>query len=446
MKFYFNSLVLSRLSSLRLWGFFCFLILSLGLKAESPLQVEVTAKGAILMNADTGAVLWEKNAHTPMYPASTTKLITALYAMEKKGNCLDEVVVASRDAVSAVAPHVRRSGSAAHPPYRLEFGGSHMGIQVGEELPLRALLYGLMLSSGNDAANVIAQHVSGDISLFMEELNAFVKGKGCLNTILHTPHGLPHQEHKTTAYDLAILGREFLKQEVLKEIASTRQAVRPPTNKQPESVLCQHNALLNPGRFYYKRAIGIKTGYTVAAGYCIVTAAEDENRKLIAVLLGCDKLDQRYQDAIALFEAAFREKKVARTLFSRGFDSFTCQVEGGSAPLQAHLTQDLVLEYYPSEEPVFKTQLSWEKLPFPILAGQNVAKLQVLSSGGRLLAALPLYAIKMVESTWEHRALLAWQKAKRGIWDHVALVMASLGIFVLAGTFYISLKPRRKKK
>ena len=320
------------------------------------------------------------------------------------------------------------------------------GFRLGEELSLRTLLYGLMLNSGNDAANVIAQHVSGDIPLFMEELNAFVKEKGCLNTILYTPHGLPHQEHKTTAYDLAILGREFLKQETLKEIASTKQAVRPLTNKQPESILCQHNALLKPGKFFYKKAIGIKTGYTVAAGYCIVTAAEDENRRLIAVLLGCDKLEQRYQDAIALFEAAFREKKVVRTLFSRGFDSFTCQVEGGGVPLQANLAQDLVLEYYPSEEPVFKTQLIWEKLSFPILTGQNVAKLQVLSSSGRLLTSSPLYAVKTVESTWEHRALLAWQKAKKGIWDHVALVMASVGIFVLAGTFYISFKPRRKKK
>ncbi len=446
MKFYYKQFCYKQLKSL-FYGcvFFCFWSPTHFLQASSsPLHVDVTAKSAILVNAETGAVLWGKHEHVPMSPASTTKLITALYAVEKKGDSLQELVVASGNALAVVAPHQRRGG-AGHLPYRLEFGGTHMGLQRGEVLPFHSLLYGLLLSSGNDAANVIAEHVSGDIPLFLQELNAFVKEKGCQNTVLYTPHGLPYEEHKTTAYDLAILARAFLDQKVLKEIASTREAPRPATNKQPESILSQHNALLKPGRFYYPKAIGIKTGYTLAAGYCIVAAAEDENRKLIVVLLGCEKLDQRYRDAIALFEAAFNEKKVARTLFSRGFDTFTCQLEGAKTPLQGGLDQDLILQYYPSEEPVFKIQLTWEKLSLPISASQRVAQIQVISQG-RVLTSQPLYALKEVDSTWNYRVLLALKTAKKGILDHVALVMASLGIFVLAGSFYISSRSRRRKK
>jgi len=406
--------------------------------ASSPLRVEVSAKGAILMNAETGAVLWEKNAHTALIPSSTTKMITALYAMEKKGGGLDEEVTASHEAVAAVSASVRRAVNGSHPPYRLEFGGTHMGIKAGEVMPLRTLLYGLMLVSGNDAANVIAQHVSGDVATFMQELNLYVRSKGCKNTVLHTPHGLPHEEHKTTAYDMALLAQEFLKNELLREIVKTPQYVRQATNKQPESMLYQHNALVKPGRFFYPKAIGIKTGYTVAGGYALVTAAESEERTLIVVLLGCDKIEQRYKDAIALFEAGFNEKKVARILFSKGFDLFSHQVEGGNMALQAYLPQDIVLSYYPSEEPVFRAAIQWQPPALPILPGSQVAQLQILSSDGKVLTSAPLLAVRGVEATLRHRGHLAWNRLKRGVWGHVTLVMALGGTLLLAGAFYYS--------
>ena len=398
------------------------------------------------MNAETGAVLWEKNAHTPLYPASTTKMITALYALEKKGHALDEMVTASYDAVATVAPHIRRASNGAHPPYRLEFGGTHMGIKTGETLPFRALLYGLMLTSGNDAANVIAEHVSGNVSVFMEELNRFVRAKGCQNTVLHTPHGLPHQEHLTTAYDMAILAREGLKNPLFREIVKATQYARPETNKQPASTLHQHNALVKPGRFFYPRAVGVKTGYTLSGGYTLVAAAEDSERKLIAVLLGCEKLDLRYRDAIALFDAGFNEKKMARTLFSKGFDLFTHEVEGGKIPLQVYLSQDIILQYYPSEEPTFKTAVVWEARALPILAGQKVAEMHILTPSGSLLTSAPLFAVRDVDATFSHRAYLAWVKLQGGIWTHITLVMASAGILILASTFYYSRKPKKRSR
>ena len=423
---------------------FSFCLVFSALHAASPLRVDVSAKGAILMNTETGAVLWEKNGHTPLYPASTTKLITALYALEKKGNALDEMVTASHEAVAAVHPHVRRASNGNHPPYRLEFGGTHMGIKTGEMLSLRTLFYGLMLTSGNDAANVIAQYVSGSISSFMEELNRFVREKGCLNTILRTPHGLPDPEHKTTAYDLGILAKEALKYSFFREVVKTTQCIRPQTNKQPQSTLYQHNALVKPGRFYYPKAMGIKTGYTLSGGYTLVAAAEDEQRKLIAVILGCEKIEDRYKDAIALFEAGFNEKKVSRTLFSKGFDLFTYPIEGGKAPLQGYLSQDIVLEYFPSEEPAFKTSVLWQVPPLPIHAGQKIAEMQIFSFENRLLSSAPLFAVRSVEPTLHYQVLCSWRKLKKGVWNNITWVMAAGGVLVLAGTFYYS-RVRRAK-
>ncbi len=407
----------------------------------SSIKVDVSAQSAILMNAETGAVLFEKNAHTPMYPASTTKVFTAVYALQKKGHALDEMVTASHDAVVCVHPHIRR---ASHPAYRLEFGGTHMGIKVGEVLPFRTLIYGLMLNSGNDAANVIAEHVSGDIPTFISELNQFIKEKGCAKTTLFTPHGLPHEEHKSTAYDLAILAKEALGIPFLREVMRTNECVRPETNKQPQSVLRQHNALVKPGKFYYPKAVGLKTGYTIGAGYTLVAAAEDQERKLIAVVLGCEKIEDRYRDAIALFEAGFHEKKASRTLFSKGFDVFAKAVEGGKAPLQAYLPQDLVLEYFPSEEPAFKTAILWQTGPLPIAADQKVGEMQVLSLSGKVLKAAPLYASKTVESTWQHEAQLAWKKVKKGLWGYTAAVMTVIGVLILSFSFYFARHRKRR--
>src|SRR3989304_627075 len=157
-----------------------------GLIEGKQLNVEVSAKSAILINADTGAPLFEKNAHLPCYPASITKVATALYTLEKKSSYLDEVVTAPLDAIATVSPVARRQ-SGKPPAYRLEFGGTHIGIKAGEELSLRVLLYGLMLPSGNDAANVISHHVSGSIPTFMEEMNSFIRAKGCNETVFYTP-------------------------------------------------------------------------------------------------------------------------------------------------------------------------------------------------------------------------------------------------------------------
>lgn len=413
--------------------------------APTPLKVELSAKAAILINAETGGVLYEKNAQEQMYPASITKLITAMYLLEKKGDALDELVTASSEAVVAVPAHVKRTQADKHPPYRLEFGGTHMGIKIGEILPLRVLLYGMMLASGNDASNVIAQHISGNISQFIEELNAFVQNKGCTKTRLYTPHGLPHADHKTTAHDMAILAKEAIRNPLLRQVVKTPMFVRPATNKQPETQMYQHNALVKPGsRFYYPKAIGIKTGYTKAAGYTLIGAAEDAQRKLIAIVLGCETMEQRYKDAIALFEAAFNEKKIARTLFAKGFDVFSTHLKGGKQPLKATLANDLILDFYPSEDQKFQHKVQWEKPSLPILQGQKVGWVEILSDAGLVLKQSPLFATNPVAADWEYAFQAQWKKCKERMASQFSLILSLIGCAFLSGAFLLFYKKTRK--
>ncbi len=413
---------------------------------SSPLKAEVSAKSAILMNAETGKVLFEKNSRTPMYPASITKMITAQYALERLGNSYDGMITASSDAVSAVQPHVRRAENGKHPPYRLEFGGTHMGLKVGETLPFKTLLYGLMLVSANDAANVIAEHVSGSVSQFMQDMNEYVKSKGCHQTTLFTPHGLTHSQHKTTAYDMSLLAREALKNPLLCEVVKTVRSVRTASNMQPESFLLQHNALVKPGKFYYPQAMGIKTGYTSLGGYTLVAAAQDKKRKLVAVLLGCDNLEQRYKDAIALFDLAFHEKLASRTLFAKEFDTFSYKVPGGKTSLQAVLFDDLIVEYFPSEEPIYQSAVHWKHDALPIMPGQQVGEVRIFSEQSQLIVSSPLFASKEVRPTLSYTVHAQWCALKDLLALHIPLILALVGCGVVGLTFLIYELTGRDKK
>ncbi|MGL4540156.1 MAG: D-alanyl-D-alanine carboxypeptidase family protein [Candidatus Rhabdochlamydia sp.] len=415
--------------------FVFFALVAISRFANTALQVDISAKSAVLMNAETGAILYEKNAYLPLYPASITKIITALYALEKRGDQLDQTITISRDAISSVSPQVRRDKLGIHPPYRLEFGGSLMGLKVAERLSAESLFYGLMLSSGNDAANALAEWVSGSIPQFMQELNDYVKSLGCKQTVLYTPHGLPHVDHKTTAYDMCLITKKALKQPFFCKVVKTTRYLRPANNKQLQGELLQHNSLIKPGKFYYPKAIGVKTGYTQSAGYSLVGAAEDQKRKMIVVLMGCDKLEQRYRDAIALFEAGFNEPKTKRTLFSKNFDVFTTTQKKSKQPIKAILKEDVVIDYYASEEPLIKPELEWAPLVFPIQPGQRLATLSLYDQNNKILETYPLYALEKVKATVYHRVLdtcLSWNIKLKGSFS---LLMLGLGIAILALSF-----------
>lgn len=370
---------------------------------SDPLKLQVHAQSAILINPDNGAILFEKNAHELHFPASTTKIATAIYALSQKGSQLDDKVVADQEAIGWVTEEAKKRSNYTLAPYLLVPGSSHIGIKKGEILTFRDLLYGMMLASGDDAANVIAQYVSGSIPKFMEELNAYLKQIGCKNTVLYNPHGLHHPNQQTTAYDLAILTKEALNNPIFCEIISTSRYTRPKTNKQEASTLVQSNKLLRSGQYFYPKAIGVKTGYLSLARNTFVAAAKDGDRKLIAVLLKVDERKDIFLDSIKMFDAAFNQPKVQRTLLKGGPQKFSFSLAGAERGVQTYIQNDLKIEYYPAEEPQLKSYLSWDELKLPIVKNQHVGTLILKDSFGKEIQTVPLYAAEDVKETWLHR-------------------------------------------
>lgn len=373
--------------------------LSVKLAAE-PLVVTVNAEAAILMNADSGAILYEKNAHSLQYPASITKIATTAYTLKVKGHELNTPITADQDSIGWVTEEAKRRSNYTMPSYLLVPGSSHIGIKKGETLSLQDLLYGMMLASGDDASNVIAQFVGdGSIPKFMEKLNLYIKEIGCTDTVFCNPHGLHHPKQQTTAYDMALLTREALKNPIFQKIISTVRYTRPKTNKQEATTLVQSNKLLRTGQYYYPKAIGVKTGHLSLAQNTFVAAAKDGDRTLIAVLLKVPERKDIFLDSIKMFDAAFNQPKVQRILLKKGPQKFSLSLQGGQKEIKTLVNEELKIAYYPAEEPTVKSLLYWDVLKFPIAKGQKVGELVIETSDG-LSKKIPLFAQENVKATW----------------------------------------------
>jgi len=234
-------------------------------------EVSLQSSAATLINADSGLVLFEKNSNKKMYPASTTKIVTAILAVESGGLQENKVLTASFNAVNSI-----------------EYDSSKICLSEGEKMSFKDLFYSLIVASANDAANVLAESISGDEKAFIDLMNKKVKEIGCENTHFTNPHGLHDEEHYTTSSDLAKIAAYAMKLPAFAEAVKTRFYTIEPTNKMDEKrYLRSTNHLLDENsRYYYSYATGIKTGYTSKAGYCLVSSAEKNGQKLISVVLG----------------------------------------------------------------------------------------------------------------------------------------------------------------
>ena len=255
----------------------------------NPDNINTNSPSAILMDTKTGKILYSKDAYTTMYPASTTKLMTAILTLE---NCtLDEMATVSHDAI-----------------YSIPVGYSHANLQEGEELTVEQLLNVLLIPSANDAAIVLAEHISGSVEEFVNLMNTKAQELGCLNTHFVNPNGVHDENHYSTAYDLALIGKYAMKFDDIMRIAMVKQYTLPKTNKynKTDRIFNSTNGLImSNGQYYYSSATGLKTGYTDKSGYCIVATAEKNGVELIEVILGSNTLSDRYKDCADLFEYGF---------------------------------------------------------------------------------------------------------------------------------------------
>lgn len=256
------------------------------------------SSACLLMEESTGKILYSKNANSIMYPASTTKIMTAILTLEKCN--LSDTAVVSHNAV-----------------FSIPSGYSTASLVEGEVLTIEQLLNVLLIPSANDAAVVLAEHIAGSVEAFSDMMNSKAVELGCLNTHFVNPNGIHNENHYSTAYDLALIGKYAMQIPTFKEISSKTRYTLPITNaySKEDRIFNTTNDLIKPNysssptNYYYKYATGGKTGYTDPAGQCIVATATKDNISLIAVTLHGDftedNLSQRALDCKALFEYGF---------------------------------------------------------------------------------------------------------------------------------------------
>ncbi len=268
----------------------------------------VEAEGAVLMDAITGTVLYEKNANHTYYPASITKIMTGLLAAE---HCsLDEVVTYSHDAV-----------------YTVPVGYANIAAVEGEQMTVEDCIYALLLPSANDAANALGEHISGSIEAFSQMMNERAAQLGAKHTHFVNPSGIHNEEHWTTPYDMAMIMRGCALNETFMQIDSAQTYVLPPTQLQEEErPMANLHRMLFPAREeYYEYVLGGKTGYTTPAGNTLVTYAEKGDMKLVCVVM--HSMDATYEDTKVLLEYGFNNFRMYQpaqtddryTLESNGF-------------------------------------------------------------------------------------------------------------------------------
>ncbi|NGX61034.1 MAG: D-alanyl-D-alanine carboxypeptidase DacB [Chlamydiae bacterium] len=416
-------------------------ILSFPLYAGS-LNIEVEAEEAILLNGKTGKVLFEKNGYEPAFPASTTKMATALYALHLVDDPSSITFVADQDSIASITPQAKKQSLYRSPPHWLETDGTHMSIKLGEEIPLIDLLYGSLVGSANDASNVLAKNLGGTIPKFMEDLNQFLKTLGCENTYFLNPHGLHHPSHVSSPYDLALIAKKGLENPLFREIVSTSRYSCPQTNLEEERTIVQSNLLLRPSSpFYMESAIGVKTGNTQAAGKNLVAAIETDDRMLIGVLLGVrDTRAAVYQQMQKMFAAATQEKKMRRTLLPPGVTNLTTKVPGGRKKLKTYLPHGFVYDYYPSEETEVQASVVWNFPLLPIAQNAQVGTLRLSDPEGNLVSETPLLTSEPISPTLLTQAT-HYGREGGAIWFFLALAAAILLFFVWL--FRTRNRPRR---
>lgn len=404
-------------------------------------QGDLNAETAILLDSDGGQILFEKNAHQSMFPASTTKVMTALLILEN--HALDEIVT-----VDAKSPFAT---------------GSRIYVIEGETFTVEQLLYALMLASANDVAETLARFDAGTVEAFAEKMNTRAAELGALNTHFTNPHGLPDPNHTTTAYDLAMIAKEAIKYEKLREIAKTPFYEIQPTNKQPEVRRVSNSNRFLSGRgpgnridykgatidIMYEAITGLKTGYTNAAQQCFISTATKDGENLISVIM-------KAQGNFLYIDS--------RTLIDYGFDQYnaydfakkntlidTFEYEGNKKIKIPLYSQGDIRAMIPVGFDISSFTKVIEidpNLTLPLKEGQQVGLVRY-KSGDNILAEAPLVTLNAIsdraalgETTLMNTTWLRFDTSPKAMTVLGLKVTLSLGLWRFIMRF---LSPRKKR-
>lgn len=390
--------------------------------SDSETSLNIGSEAAILIDSSTGKILYGKNEEEKKFPASTTKIMTAILTIE---NCnLDDKVTVSYNAISIVP-----SGYAV------------ANLQVGEELTVEQLLQVLLIYSANDAANVLAEHIGGTIESFATMMNTKAHDIGCKNTHFTNPSGKHDDDHYTTAHDLALIMQYCMKNSTFRAIAGSKSCIIPQTNKYDQRVFNTTNELLKvdtrnvDSNYYYKYAIAGKTGYTSQAKNCLVSCANKDNFELICVVLGAGQdyrgLSYRFLDTKNLFEYGYNTYTIKKI---REQGAIAKQIDISNATketknLDLLISNDIVavVKQSESENDVLPDIKINDNLSAPISESSVVGTIT--------------YTIDGVEYKSDLKASHSVEKSN-SIWIIIQLLLAVIVIYIL----YKMLCPKKIKK
>lgn len=401
----------------------------------------VNAKAAMLVDLNTGRVVYEQNADERVYPASLTKIMTCLIALEN-GN-LSSIVTVSDAALADLDP-----------------SSSTAGLQVGEQMTLENMLYCMMVPSGNEACNVIAEHIAGSVADFVRMMNERAYELGCENTHFNNPHGLHDEDHYTTARDLVKITQAALKSENFKQIVNTAEYELPATNLSEPRTLRTTNQLIyknsnNP--FYYSKAMGIKTGYTSPAGRCVISCAKDDGMYFLAVVCGADTTIledgtlqmENFPECIRLFDYGFDQFSYV-TAVSPLYPIAQVAVShsaGSESVALAPATDIRVLlpNHYDESLLVQDIRLSAQSVEAPVRAGDVLGSVSVSYDGEELgstdLLAIADVARSEISAAADHTGTYI----QKNWWKWVVIVIVLLIVAFVVLLIVLQLRRRRQR-
>ena len=411
------------------------------------------SKEVVLMDANTGNIIYSKSENEKAYPASTTKIMTVLLAVE----AIEAGKVALTDSVTA-GNNITAD---------LSEDGSTSGIVPGETMSLENLLYCTMLSSANEACNIIAEYIGGDRATFIGMMNSRAQELGCTGTHFANTHGLPDYNHYTTPSDLAKIAHEAYTHPLFMQICNTVKKTVPATNVSPERNLSNTNGLINteselyPG-YYYEYAAGMKTGHTQDAGYCLVSTATKNGMTLLCVVMGgqgVERVDSteytNFTDSIKLYNWAFENYSYRDILETSDLVKDVPVKMGRDADFVTVHPQDAVRALMPNDEDnssfeqniTIYSEQSGEELVAPIEAGQVLGEITI-ERDGVVYGKSQLVACSSIDLSYSQylKQQIFKTLKKPLVIVFLILVLAFVGFYIYLVVHYRSEKKRRMRE
>lgn len=371
--------------------------------ADANTELTLNSRAAILIDANTGTVIYEKNAHEKLYPASITKVLTGYIACSE-GN-LDDTLTVSQSAVDGMGA-----------------GGSSIGLVPGEQVNFRDGMYGVMLESANEVCMAIAEHMYGSADAFAAKMNEVAKSLGCKESNFTNPHGFHDNNHYTTCYDMALIAKKAVTNEDFNQIWGTISHQIPATNLNVARYLNHKDKMIKPtSEYFYPDLLGGKTGYTDEAGNTLVSYAERDGASLISVVMKADGYNNTYKDSIALLDYGFSVYNSRETIFNAAeYSTLSNVIQNykdktyvlGTVSIGAAENVDMALPKFITDDKIIVKANIDKELAAPVTINDIVGSIDIYYEDA-LLASVDAIA------TSEAPALSDKELAKRALKDNL---------------------------